>query len=180
MLTFPRPFLLLSLTCVLGLVVSCDKEPEAPAPSPPKEKEKENVNKVSDEDLRRAGRDPVLEEIYAYRMKVRPFYNIRNFDKLESLAAEARKGKEVFGNGTRRIAEFYESLACRDDENERMWLLHDQIHREWIKAKPASVTARGLCGFPDELRVARTRHGLCGPGESGGLAKVQRTAGQGG
>lgn len=38
--------------------------------------------------------------------------------------------------------QFYESFTCRDEEPERMWELHDQIHRQWVAAFPQSITAR--------------------------------------
>jgi hypothetical protein len=40
-----------------------------------------------------------------------------------------------------KISQFYESLACRSDEPESMWQLHERIHENWDAAKPRSVTA---------------------------------------
>jgi len=131
------------LTLLLGLTISCKKDS---GPSG----ESHDTNPATG-----AVKDPVQEEIYAYRMKVRPFYNSRKFDNLESLATEARAGKQLFGNGSWRIAEFYESLACRDEETEGMWQLHDQIHQAWIKAKPDSLTAR--VAYADFLGAMRGR-----------------------
>jgi hypothetical protein len=85
---------------------------------------------------------PVQEEIYAFRLKVRQAYNNRRFDELEFIAAELRKKKEVFGNGSWKIAQYYDSFGCRDDEPASMWKLHDEIHRAWNAAKPASLTAK--------------------------------------
>ena len=90
----------------------------------------------------KAVKDPVLEEIYAYRLKMRPHYNNRRFDELEKEAAALRSAKPQFGNGSWKIRQLYGSLACREDEPESMWQLHDQIHHAWIAAKPESVTAR--------------------------------------
>lgn len=87
-------------------------------------------------------KDPVLEEIFAFRMAVRQEYNRRRFAELEERAAELRQAKAVFDNGSWKLFEFYESLACRPDEPEGMWQLHDRIHRDWIAAFPQSVTAR--------------------------------------
>ena len=86
-------------------------------------------------------KDPVQEEMFAFRVKTRPLYNNRKFDALETLAAKTRAEREICGDGTWRITEFYESLACRDEEQEGMWMLHDQIHQQWLKAKPDSITA---------------------------------------
>jgi uncharacterized protein (TIGR02996 family) len=89
-----------------------------------------------------AVKDPVQEEIYAFRLKTRLAYNTRRFNDLEAQASEIRSGKQKFGNGSWKISEFYDSLACRSDEPEGMWQLHDRIHKDWIVAKPNSITAR--------------------------------------
>jgi hypothetical protein len=87
-------------------------------------------------------KDPVLEEIFAFRKEVRLDYNSRRFAQLESRAAELRRGKAVFDNGSWKLQEFYESFTCRPEEPERRWQLHDQIHRDWINAFPQSITAK--------------------------------------
>jgi hypothetical protein len=85
---------------------------------------------------------PVQEEIYKFRISVRQAYNQSRLDELEATAADLRRKKEVFGNGSWKIAQFYSAFACREDEPASMWKLHEQIHQAWVKAKPASVTAR--------------------------------------
>ena len=87
-------------------------------------------------------KDPIQEEIYAFRLKTRQAYNRRQFDELETKARELRVAKPLFSNGSWKIAQFYESFECRHDEPESMWQLHDRIHHDWIAAKPDSVTAR--------------------------------------
>ncbi len=87
-------------------------------------------------------KDPVQEAIYAYRMQVRQDYNARRFDALEAQAAAVRASKEVFGNGAWKLVQYYEAFGCRRDEPESMWQLHDQIHHDWIAAKPESAAAR--------------------------------------
>ncbi|MHA3771796.1 hypothetical protein ACXR0O_09700 [Verrucomicrobiota bacterium sgz303538] len=86
--------------------------------------------------------DPIQEEAYAFRVEVRQAYNNRQFDELEKRATALRAAKETFGNGSWKLAQFYAAFGCRDDEPESMWQLHDQIHKDWIAAKPASITAR--------------------------------------
>jgi hypothetical protein len=66
-------------------------------------------------------KDPVQEEIYAFRLKMRALYNNRRFSELEPVAAEIRQTKPLFGNGSWKIAQFYESFACRHEEPESMW-----------------------------------------------------------
>lgn len=90
----------------------------------------------------RPSRDPIQDEIYAFRLRARQAYNSRSFDELEKMASALRSSKETFGNGSWKIAQFYQAFACREDEPESMWTLHQQIHRDWITAKPASVTAQ--------------------------------------
>lgn len=90
----------------------------------------------------KAAEDPVLREIVAFRGKSRAAYNSSRFDELEKIAAEARASKALFGNGSWKIFQFYQALACHDKEPESMWQLHDQIHEAWIAAKPDSITAR--------------------------------------
>lgn len=87
-------------------------------------------------------KDPISEQIYAANLVTRQAYNNRRFDELEKQAAELRAQKEVFGNGSWKIAQFYDSLGCRDDEPESMWQLHVEIHEAWIAAKPESISAR--------------------------------------
>ena len=87
-------------------------------------------------------KDPVLEEIYAFRVKIRQLYNSRHFGELETTAAELRRTKSLFDNGSWKIAEFYDSFSCRSSEPESMWQLHDRIHQDWIAQFPMSITAR--------------------------------------
>jgi hypothetical protein len=77
-----------------------------------------------------------------YRGDTRQDYNKRRFDELEKNANQVRSGKERMGDGDWRIFHFYQSLQCREDEPESMWKLHDEIHKEWEKRFPESITAR--------------------------------------
>ena len=81
-------------------------------------------------------------------MQVRQLYNARRFDELEAQIAPLRASKEVFGNGSWKVVQFYGSFGCRDEEPESMWQTHDGIHRDWIAAKPDSAAARtAYAGF---------------------------------
>ena len=86
--------------------------------------------------------DPAQDEIYDFRFAVHQDHNHRRFADLEQRAAALRRARSLFGNGSWKISEFYESLSCRSDEPESMWQLHDRIHHDWIAAFPQSVTAR--------------------------------------
>jgi hypothetical protein len=87
----------------------------------------------------------------AYRSATRTAYNNRRFDELELNASQARAAKARFGDGSWKIWHFYDALACVSTEPESMWQLHDTIHRDWITAKPTSITARvAQAGFLTE------------------------------
>ena len=85
--------------------------------------------------------DKIRTEIWEFRLKTRSLYNASKFDELEALAAQIRADRTRFGNGSWKIAQFYEALACRSDEAESMWQLHERIHENWDAAKPGSITA---------------------------------------
>ena len=116
------------LACLVFTSVGCDRNdhktssqkrvPEAPSP------------------------DKILNEEVAFRYETRRFYNSRKFDELEKRANELRISKAKFGNGSWKLFQFYDALGCRDDEPETMWQLHEQIHQDWEKTMPHSVTAR--------------------------------------
>jgi hypothetical protein len=91
-------------------------------------------------------KDPVQEEIYGFRIAVRQDYNTRRFPELEKRASELRRTKALFGDGRWKLIEFYQAFACRREEPENMWQLHDQIHRDWLTAFPQSITARVAYG----------------------------------
>lgn len=82
------------------------------------------------------------EEMIRFRGEVRQHYNNRRFAELEEIANKVRSGKERLNDGDWRIYHFYQALDCREDEPESMWQLHDEIHREWEKKFPESITAR--------------------------------------
>jgi hypothetical protein len=86
--------------------------------------------------------DKIYNEEVAFRYETRMLYNSRKFDELERRANELRTSKARFGNGALKLFQFYAALSCRDDEPESMWRLHEQIHQDWEKAIPRSVTAR--------------------------------------
>ena len=86
--------------------------------------------------------DKIYNENVAFRYETRMLYNSRKFDELEKRANELRISKARFGNGAWKLREFYDALGLRPDEPESLWRLHEQIHQDWEKAMPNSVTAR--------------------------------------
>lgn len=87
-------------------------------------------------------KDPVAEEINAFRQETRQDFNNRRFANLEKRVAELRREKSVFDNGSWKLFQFYDCFGCSDKEPETMWELHDRIHRDWIAQFPESITAR--------------------------------------
>ena len=138
--------LLPAITIALGLsmITGCDQE----STPRPRDRKSSGTAEHIDEDERAMAaklkpvKDPVQEEIYAFRLATRKAYNNRRFDELEKAASEARETKAVFGNGSRKIVQFYGALECDGREPESMWRLHEQIHHDWIAAKPKSITAQ--------------------------------------
>lgn len=118
--------------CLLGLA-GCDRDGRGNG--------LRSERKLSSGDLTEDG-DKVAEEKVRFQHETRSFYNTRNFDALEKRANEMRESKARYGDGAWNIYNFYHSLRCREDEPESMWQLHSQIHEEWEKAKPRSITAR--------------------------------------
>src|SRR5207245_6984287 len=89
-------FTFLLLLCSCGLLLGCWNAEEKAA-----------IAKL------KPTKDPILEEIYGFRLKMRALYNNRRFAELEPVAAEIRRTKPLFGNGSRKIAQCYETFACR-------------------------------------------------------------------
>lgn len=82
------------------------------------------------------------DELVKFRGDSRSLFNNRKFAELEARADELRASKERFRNGSWKIAHFYDSLECHDEEPESMWQLHMQIYKEWETKFPQSVTAQ--------------------------------------
>jgi hypothetical protein len=142
----PTRFLILA--AALGTLSGCDRLPTSGSSGTSSNQSSsssgENIDaseKVTAAKLRPA-KDPIQEEIYKAKLETRQAYNNRRFDELETKVAALRTGKETYGNGSWKIAQFYEAFACDDKEPESMWQLHDRIHQEWIAAKPTSIAAR--------------------------------------
>lgn len=134
---------LFALFLCLGSLSACQKQSTDDTTAA----EKKEATKYTAEEQAAAAklkevRDPIEDEIYAFRIKTRQAYNTRRFDELEKVATELRASQALFGNGSWKITEFYESLKCQGSEPEDMWELHDQIHRAWIAAHAQSLTAR--------------------------------------
>lgn len=142
----------------VGLLAGCkdpsasdaQADPNHPRETPPLVETRENMdpNRPAPEAVPttasplRVMDDPIELAFRAAKLKTRQAYNNRQFDDLEAEAQRLRAGKERSASGSWKIVQFYDALDCADNEPESMWQLHDRIHREWIAAKPTSITAR--------------------------------------
>ena len=123
-----RSVALVIASCLLLHLAGCKPGESSDAPSSP--------------DTAHGNADAVLKEMLDYRLATRLAYNSRRFDDLEKNANDVRASKAKFGNGSWKIAQYYDCLGCSETEPESMWQLHGEIHKAWIAAKPDSVTAR--------------------------------------
>jgi hypothetical protein len=86
--------------------------------------------------------DPDAEQIRVFRKSTREAYDQRRFDELEKVAAEIRSAKSTFPTGSWKIVQFYNAFDVGKTEPASAWEDHERIHREWMAAKPDSITAR--------------------------------------
>ncbi|RYD33681.1 MAG: DUF4034 domain-containing protein [Verrucomicrobiaceae bacterium] len=84
--------------------------------------------------------DPVEVEIRAFSGEIRKMFNERRYADLEAKAAELRKGQALFGDGSWKIRKFYAALDLPDDARPADWKADEEIHEEWLKARPTSIT----------------------------------------
>jgi len=137
-----------------GLLVSCDKSDDAPSKPAGKsykaktqsKTEKEFGFDLTPEQLKKVAElkvaiDPDQKEDKDMATRWRGAFENREFDQLEKEAAELRKTKALSGSGRWRIISFYESLLPSGEELEDQWQAHEQMHKDWVAARPESVTA---------------------------------------
>jgi hypothetical protein len=86
--------------------------------------------------------DPIVQEIVGFRGSVRDSLVAGNFDELDRQAEELRTSKALFANGSWKLTQFYTAFEGNDNEPASRWEALDKKHREWIAAKPDSITAR--------------------------------------
>ena len=66
----------------------------------------------------------------------------KDFDKLDSLAAQYRDSRECYADGSWKLSEVYVGLELSDQASDSEWESHLAIFNDWIKARPESITAR--------------------------------------
>lgn len=113
-----------------------------PAPSPVEVAKPIEPPKPVEYVLPEPAKDPIIEEIVAFWNANQAAYENARYDELEKTATRVRASRETFGNGSWKIAEFYASFACAQDQPESTWLKFEQRLLDWMSAMPESATAR--------------------------------------
>jgi hypothetical protein len=83
----------------------------------------------------------VVEQNQIQQQALALFRN-QDFDHLEALAAKYRNSKEAYAEGWWKLGMVYSGLGCLDNDSEAAWQARERQIRDWIQAKPESVTAR--------------------------------------
>lgn len=86
--------------------------------------------------------DPDAEKAAAFRKQMAELLYAQKFDELEKEAAAARASKEVFGNGSWKISQFYQAFERKNRDAQGLWNVTEDALQAWQKAFPNSVTAR--------------------------------------
>jgi hypothetical protein len=68
--------------------------------------------------------------------------NGKDNDGLEALAAKYRDSKEGYADGTWKLGYVYSGMELSKDVAEPFWPEREQALRDWMQARPKSVTAR--------------------------------------
>ena len=88
-------------------------------------------------------RDLPGEQVYGFQQEVREAFAKRNFAWLDKVAAGFLGTKERFGDGSWKIARFYEALeAPAREEPESVWQAKIQAYKDWSAGNLQSFTAR--------------------------------------
>jgi len=86
------------------------------------------------------------DDAETYALTVRKLVREQNFDGLDRMADEARRGKLRFAGGGWKLYQIYSSLATmsrRESQlNDSDWQDHLERFQKWVLQKPESITAR--------------------------------------
>jgi hypothetical protein len=86
------------------------------------------------------------DEAERYALTVRTLMRQQNFDELDRMADEARRGKPRFAGGGWKLYQIYSSLATMSRRASQLtdsdWREHLERFQKWVLQKPESITAR--------------------------------------
>jgi hypothetical protein len=128
----------------LAFLAACDSKDASP---PQRSGTKEIAERIDKEEALEAIRlqpvtDPVEVKIEAYRKQMAENFYAQKFDELEKEAAAARTSKELFGDGSWKITQFYDAFERKNREAQGIWNVTEDTLKSWLKAFPNSLTAR--------------------------------------
>jgi hypothetical protein len=86
---------------------------------------------------------PETKEIYAIKNQSDSLIALKDFDNLDAVAEGFRNSQASYANGVWKLSYFYEGLNFPSGEaTDSEWTNHLAILRDWVQAKPDSITAR--------------------------------------
>jgi len=87
-------------------------------------------------------RDPITDELEAFRVEVKKRMTARDFAGLDTLAEEVRTKRLRFGMGSWKIVQFYDALELSAKLGDDVWQERLATLREWQHQQPLSITPR--------------------------------------
>jgi hypothetical protein len=82
------------------------------------------------------------KEKAALKKQTGDLFQAKNFEAIDVLAAKYRKSEECYANGIWKLNEIYAALDLPEEASETEWTNHLQTLRDWIGARPESITPR--------------------------------------
>jgi hypothetical protein len=82
------------------------------------------------------------KEIHDLQKQASALLKARQFDKLDDLAKNLRDSKECFADGQWKLFHFYNGISFPNGATDSEWTGRFAVFRDWIKAKPSSITAQ--------------------------------------
>jgi Domain of unknown function (DUF4034) len=134
----------ISFCLLLAVVAGCSKQPAGTNPQLPKQSSRVAPSPAA---LGRPAELTIVEttedkERGEIRAKSLALLTAQRYDELDALASKYRSSKECYADGIWKLKEVYEGLVPDDKESDSQWERRLAAIREWIKAKPESITAR--------------------------------------
>ena len=72
----------------------------------------------------------------------RNYFENKEYDKLEELADEGRSVENSWPNGNWKVVPVYVGLELDESAKDDAWITRQQALKDWLHARPASITAR--------------------------------------
>lgn len=82
------------------------------------------------------------KEIKEIQGQAKAFLAAKDYEKLDALARKLRDSKESYADGKWKLSHFYHAFDFSDEASDSDWEAHFAALRDWVKARPDSMTAR--------------------------------------